>query len=239
MGFYHLSIQEFLAAERIFELRFDTLTQVFVAHSRSPNWRNTLSFLFGRYMAAFSVPTRPLALLRELLNHASQDSLGLQLVLADCAEMLGAKGYPLEDLSRDRLLELLLQSMTLGTSGKKRCEAGTSLGRLGDPRFEAARWFLPRDSETPLGFLRVDGGHFLMGSNPACDEQALPHEEPQHDVELAEFYVARYPVTVAQFEAFLRSSGYQPPETDGLQVATLNRPVVRVTWHDALGPATG
>jgi hypothetical protein len=91
LGFYHLSIQEFLAAERIFELRLDDLRGVFLERAANPNWRNTLSFLFARFMSAFSVAARPLALLRDLVSEVSPDTFGLQLVVADCAEILDPK----------------------------------------------------------------------------------------------------------------------------------------------------
>ena len=111
LGFYHLSIEEFLAAERIFELRLDDLKQLFVERAAVPNWRNTLSLLFGRFMGAFSVATRPLALLSELIGELSDESFGLQLVVSDCAEMLGAKGYRLDDEHGHRLRQTLLRSM--------------------------------------------------------------------------------------------------------------------------------
>ena len=206
VGFYHLSIQEFLCAERLFELRLDRLKQVFLEHSPSPNWRNTLSFLFARYMAAFSVASRPVALLGQLVEDQSATSPGLQLVLADCVEILNAKGYPLDDARRDRLRGLLLASMTQSGSAKARCDAGKSLGRIGDPRFDEGRWLLPKEAR--LGFIRVDAGPFLMGSDPHHAEISLPHERPEHQVDLREFYIGMYPVTVAQFSMFLRDSGY-------------------------------
>ena len=233
LGFNHLSIQEFLCADRIFELSLDSLGEVFLARGSSPNWRNTLSFLFARYMAAFSVATRPLALISELVDAVSDDSLGLQLVLSDCAEVLAAKGYPLEDAPRERLRGLLLQSMTGRASAKERCAAGASLGRMGDLRFDPARWFLPGEGEDRLGFLRVPAGPFVMGSDPLHDHNALPHEQPQHVVELPGFYVAKYPVTVAQFQCFLNDSGYDAVHADALRELP-NRPVAWVTWHDAV-----
>lgn len=233
LRFYHLSVQEFLAAERIYELRFDELKKVFIERSMNPNWRNTLSFLFGRYMAAFSVATRPLVLLHELVAELLPESLGLQLVVADCAEMLAANAYPLDDSSADRLRELLLHSTTNRESAKERCDAGTSLGKVGDPRFDPARWFLPREIDAPFGFVRVGAGSFVMGSDPARDRDAHAKEQPQHDIELAEFYIAGYLVTVGQFAAFLQDSGYESADKDSLR-SPANHPVVRVSWHDAL-----
>ena len=73
-----------------------------------------------------------------------------------------------------------------------------------------------------------------MGSDPRRDADAYDDEQPQHTVNLPyEYYMARYPVTVAQFEAFVQASGYKPGNEDwgrGLP----NHPVVYVSWHDAL-----
>ena len=231
VGFYHLSIQEFLCAERIFELRLDALKDVFLRYSTNATWRNTLSFLFARHMAAFSVPTRSLGLLRDLIEDPAAESVGLQLVLGDCVEMLGAKGYPLDDAPQDRLRELLLASMTRVSSAKTRCEAGKSLGKIGDPRFDEGRWSLPR--EEPLGFVRIEAGPFVMGSDLRASDISLPHERPQHSVELGEFYIGRYPVTVAQFNAFLRDSGYGVPDAAAVR-DTANHPIDQMTWHDAI-----
>lgn len=233
LAFYHLSIQEFLAAERIFELRLDDLRQVFLERAPVPNWRNTLSFLFGHYMGAFSVATRPLALLNELVDESSEHSFGLQLVIADCAEMLGAKGYPLDHTHGNRLRELLLRSMTTRASAKERCDAGESLGKVGDPRFDPARWHLPRDPDTILGFVRVAAGPFVIGSDKKRDRYSQELERPQHEVTLPDFCIARYPVTVGQFAAFVADSGYEPAVADSLRGAA-NTPAVWVSWHEAL-----
>jgi len=52
-------------------------------------------------------------------------------------------------------------------------------------------------------------------------------------VELGEYYIARYPVTVAQFKAFVDSSKYKPQDPSSLG-GLPNHPVVNVTWYDAL-----
>ena len=73
-----------------------------------------------------------------------------------------------------------------------------------------------------------------MGSDPRRDADAYDDEQPQHTVDLPyEYYMARYPVTVAQFEAFVQTSGYKPGNEDCLR-GLPNHPVVWVSWHDAL-----
>jgi formylglycine-generating enzyme required for sulfatase activity len=56
---------------------------------------------------------------------------------------------------------------------------------------------------------------------------------PQHTLPLQRYYIARYPVTVAQFHAFVEASGYRPDDEDSLR-GIPNHPVVNVPWHDAL-----
>jgi formylglycine-generating enzyme required for sulfatase activity len=72
-----------------------------------------------------------------------------------------------------------------------------------------------------------------MGSNEARDRDAYDDELPQHAVELPAYYVARYPVKVDQFRAYVAASGHKPRDEDSLRGQS-NHPVVWVTWYDAL-----
>jgi len=76
----------------------------------------------------------------------------------------------------------------------ERAAAGRVLAQLGDPRDLDAVVFVP-------------GGPFTMGSG-AGDEQAYDDERPQHTVELAGFYIGRYPVTNGQYGRFVQAGGY-------------------------------
>lgn len=232
LAFYHFSIQEFLAAERIFELRLDQLHDVFVERWSVANWRNTLSFLFGRYMDAFTVPTRPLRLLETLIDELSDDSFEPQTVAGDCAEMLQAEGYVISEEYGSALRAKLARSMTLRTAASERCEAGSLLGKLGDLRFDATRWYLPVGDT--LGFEMVEAGPFLMGSDPSRDSQADDKEQPKHEVLLPAFYIGRFPVTVAQFGEYLEVAGAALPKPARFR-GVPNYPAVNVSWHEALG----
>ncbi|MGE0683978.1 MAG: SUMF1/EgtB/PvdO family nonheme iron enzyme, partial [Candidatus Binatia bacterium] len=112
-----------------------------------------------------------------------------------------------------------------------RTQAGDALAIIGDPRFRADAWYLP--AEPLLGFVEIPAGPFVMGSDPQKDEDAREDEQPQHTVELATYDMARYPVTVAQFRAFVEQSGYQPTDEDSLRGLDTH-PVVNVTWYDAM-----
>jgi len=103
---------------------------------------------------------------------------------------------------------------------RERVDAGNVLARLGDPRFQANAWYLP--DEPLLGFVEIPAGPFVMGEL-----------EEQHEATLPTYYIARHPVTVAQFRAFVEDSDYQPGAPECLQ-GLANHPVVWVSWYEAL-----
>jgi formylglycine-generating enzyme len=78
-------------------------------------------------------------------------------------------------------------------------------------------------------FVPIPEGWFLMGSEHGQDD-----ERPVHRVWVDGFEMARYPVTRAGYEAFLRATGHDQPR-DWQQPAFQgpDLPVVGVSWHDA------
>jgi formylglycine-generating enzyme required for sulfatase activity len=72
-----------------------------------------------------------------------------------------------------------------------------------------------------------------MGSSEQ-DKSADSDEKPQHELDLPyDYWIAKYPVTVAQWRAFVEASGYQDFDHYALHDPD-NRPVRYVTWHNAL-----
>ena len=112
---------------------------------------------------------------------------------------------------------------------KERCEAGNALNRVGDPRFDPERWYLPYDDD---GFVRIPAGSFMMGSDKKRDKDADDDEFPQHQVTLSAYSIGQYPVTVAQFRVFVQEIGYDAGEVWSSDPD--NHPVRYVSWHDAV-----
>ncbi|MBI3160380.1 MAG: SUMF1/EgtB/PvdO family nonheme iron enzyme [Chloroflexi bacterium] len=112
-----------------------------------------------------------------------------------------------------------------------RIEIGNILAKIGDPRFDSQFFHLPKDGQR--GFIHVDAGEFVMGSDPSLDGHAYENEEPRHTVTLPEYFIARWPVTVAQFRAFVQDSGHHLENEDSLGGMS-NHPVGWVYWGDAL-----
>jgi formylglycine-generating enzyme required for sulfatase activity len=103
------------------------------------------------------------------------------------------------------------------------------------PGFRSDAWFLPDDDL--LGFVEIPSGSFQMGSDPSRGPRAFDNERWSASggpgfVDLAEFYIGRYEVTVAQFRAFVEASGFH---ADGKALeGPLDYPVRNVSWPDAL-----
>lgn len=105
---------------------------------------------------------------------------------------------------------------------KQRVEAGDWLGQLGDPRFEDDQLFcLPKRQgdeleDCPLpGFVRVDAGSFRFGRRKgeypdldAKDRFSNEIRETDDATISYAYWMARYPVTVAQWAVFMADGGY-------------------------------
>ncbi len=95
---------------------------------------------------------------------------------------------------------------------RERAEAGDVLGQLGDPRFDADFYFLPcryRGQPEPRhGFVEITPGPFVMGSKKG-DKDAWDDEygNPAQLTIPYRYWIGRYPVTVAQYAAFLAAGG--------------------------------
>jgi formylglycine-generating enzyme required for sulfatase activity len=75
-----------------------------------------------------------------------------------------------------------------------------------------------------MEFVLIPAGTFMMGS-PDSDPDAFPIEKPVHQVTLSQaFYLGKYPVTQAQWEAVM---GTNPSQFKGA-----DRPVENVSWDD-------
>jgi formylglycine-generating enzyme required for sulfatase activity len=73
--------------------------------------------------------------------------------------------------------------------------------------------------------VRIEGGTFTMGS-PSNEQRRNNDEGPQHQVTLSSFYMGKYEVTQAEYEAIM---GKNPSKFKGS-----NLPVELITWYDAI-----
>ncbi|MBN2547727.1 MAG: SUMF1/EgtB/PvdO family nonheme iron enzyme [Anaerolineales bacterium] len=102
-------------------------------------------------------------------------------------------------------------------------------------------------SGVTMELVHVPAGPFLMGSSPeqvqravremGADEKYLKDEQPQHTVELSEYWMGRYPVTNRQYQAFVQATNRTAPrhwKGGKIPAGKEQHPVVHVSWHDAL-----
>jgi formylglycine-generating enzyme required for sulfatase activity len=83
----------------------------------------------------------------------------------------------------------------------------------------------------------ISAGEFLMGSDPSVDKDARDDEQPQHTLYLPDYYMARTPVTNAQYATFVQATGHEQPWLwkDGKPPrGKENHPMVKVSWYDAM-----
>jgi formylglycine-generating enzyme required for sulfatase activity len=126
-----------------------------------------------------------------------------------------------------------------------RIAAADALGQAGDPRL---------DHHRADYWVHIPASRFVMGAQSKkrqqrnYDEEAFDEgESPTHAVSLDAFSIARYPVTVGQYQRFIADDGYgeerwwtaggfgqfTAPEEWDQQVPNPARPVVGVSWLEA------
>lgn len=78
-------------------------------------------------------------------------------------------------------------------------------------------------------FVRVPGGTFIMGSDSDSEDVS-----PAHRVSLSSYWIGKYEVTVAEYEAFLKDTGFKPDIAPRAPRAPTDRhPATGIKWHDA------
>ncbi|HEX9940908.1 MAG TPA: SUMF1/EgtB/PvdO family nonheme iron enzyme, partial [Thermoanaerobaculia bacterium] len=235
--FPHRTFQEYLAACHLTGERWWPDRVAELARSDPARWREVV-LLAGAKAARGAVPS--VWQLAEALCWREPDAPENDLADAWGAHLAGqavAESASLSQVSPANLpkLERLRRWLVrlLGDSRfpvAERALAGRTLAKLGDPRFDPNRWFLPCDPL--LGFVEVSAGPFRMGSGKD-DPKAFEDEHPQHEVVLPTFYMARYPVTVQQLSAFVADTSHELGNRRALEGLS-NHPAVLVTWFEAL-----
>jgi len=248
--FLHLAFQEYLLAEYLAEELLpaggmEALAAVLETdhHIADSWWREPVLLLAGclagdRYDLAVAMLQRLAGVDEQAPQRpqlpADAQLAGAELAAAAWQEIRDASFAHVTEGFAHRLAALLSDKPLLQDSHASfRAAAGNALGQLGDTRFHGRKqWYLPKDDQ--FGFIEIPAGEFLMGNNKKDDPDASDSELPRHRVELPAYYIGKYPVTVAQFRAFMEANpGFKVSDSDCLK-GPANHPVVQVTWHEAL-----
>lgn len=93
-------------------------------------------------------------------------------------------------------------------------------------------------SDVTIEFVRVPAGEFLMGSDWDEDIFVLSDDEtPQHNINLEEYLIGKYPVTNNQYRVFIEATRYKHPKhwvNGKIPKGKREHPVTFISWHDAL-----
>jgi len=239
-SFPHRTIQEYLSACYLTDEEYpEKLAEL---AKKDPNRWREVTLLAGAKAARGSESS--LWNLAEELCYLALNNSNLKLVNIWGAILAGqvlAENANLDQLSKRNKLKLdhvkswLLKIINLTNnylSLSDRISVGNIFANIGDPRFRSDMWHLP--NESLLGFVEIPGCNFVMGSDNKYDKDADKDEIPQHTLYLPTYYIARYPVTVSQFQHFIKDSGYKTSKNWKKNNIYSNHPVVEVNWNDAM-----
>ena len=248
--FIHLAFQEFLVAEYIWgvigtdgcQAMVDTLNN----RLDDPWWREPILLLAGYLGAKHS---KWAELFIQGLGKAGEDA-NQRFAAVELAGMAALEwresGDALKAECAKRIVELLGDKDGLSNSKPViRARAGDRLAALGDPRFDPQRVYLPNDEW--LGFVHIPADpDFIIGTLPEDFDRVmetvgaskdgkefLKAEINDQPTPTRELYIARYPVTIAQFRAFVEATGFKLGREDALHDPD-SRPVRWVSWREAL-----
>ncbi len=249
LKFWHLSFHEYLAAREISGLNEKQQFETVVASGKLylPEWRETMRLLGGLLKKQGEAKI-------EGLFEAILGTLGPKPKLPEQVRCAAVLSSMMRDLSRmeyqpktpgyERTVHQVMGIFKTGEAEKieigKRSEAADLLGQVGDSRLEGNNWVI------------IPEGPFYMGAQKTnekgrnYDPEEYGDESPVRNVTLPRFRIGRFPVTVHEFEAFIKDHGYTVPKhwADGFGQFTEpedwdqqrrypNRPVVGVSWFEA------
>jgi formylglycine-generating enzyme required for sulfatase activity len=102
-------------------------------------------------------------------------------------------------------------------------------------RRQQSQYFIENlGNRVQLEMVEIPGGSFQMGA-PQREKDSSDHERPQHQVNVPTFFMGKYPITQAQWQAVAslpqinRELQPNPSRFEGE-----NRPVEQVSWYDAV-----
>lgn len=191
-AFYHLSIQEFLAAQRLARCG-DNVERVFLDWRGVLEWRLTLLFLFAAQLTR-SDAGWGLRLLDRLIRDQDRKAVkanpAASVLVAEALDLCLHKGYQVPTRLRDRFTHLALDAIGDEVEVQARQALGLALGRLGDPRIKSLR--------DPEAYVEVPAGRYPYGGD---NEETVEIAAP--------FRIGRYPVTNGQYREFIHAGGYR------------------------------
>ena len=258
-SFAHRTFQEYLAGCYLVNHRDND--RLLLAHATEPEYWS-LAVEFGSEELLFNGRTESqndvLDLAYQLLAEKCKSEASRRAALwsAKMAALVGVASIK-DDTLKDgpaylkRIIKTNLWLLESDLSPVERADAGRALAKLGDPR----PGVMDVDA---LEFSLIPAGKFYLGSKEGDSD-----EHPQQQLNIPAFWMSRYPITNAQYTAFVKDGGYQDadlwveakaakvwqdgkvkgrwdnepreaPEKFGDPFSFSNHPVVGTTWYEML-----
>ena len=231
--FWHLIFQEFLAARVLSGNAPRRARMIEQGAAFLPEQRETVLLAAG-ILSDDGLGTPNV----DELAGALLDRTGPELAdRARCVGLLGAierdlhpYKYKINDaryaMVVDEVYGIFDAKKSAGIDFNVRLDAAEALGQAGDRRLRENNW------------ITIEAGTFRVGADKTTDKDADDDESPIHEVYLDAYQIGRYPVTVAEYLAFVESEQFRNSELDEPedweeQKRHLNRPVVSVSWNEA------
>lgn len=239
LEFWHLTFQEFLAARELAGMKDeDQYTEVLRDRRLyHPEWREVMLLLAGILkvkQGSGKVDGLFEKITAEVKDGAFEDQARCVALLNGMIEDLRPTGYQ-PSCARyqeflGRMKRLFEPGGAAGLDLKTRVAAAEALGQEGHPGL-----WLPSQEQY---WVPIPGGPFTMGAQkkdprkPNYDRHAR-NDEPVREVNVTPFRMGRYPVTVWEYGKFVEAGGAEPGGWLEQQLHP-SRPVVYVSWHDAV-----
>ncbi|MDZ7967579.1 MAG: SUMF1/EgtB/PvdO family nonheme iron enzyme [Nostoc sp. DedSLP03] len=103
-------------------------------------------------------------------------------------------------------------------------------GNIANRRKQEAKYFVENlGNGVTLEMVQIPGGTFMMGS-PEKEAEREKDESPQHQVKVPGFFMGKYEITQAQYNAIMYNIS---PNSIG-EIIVQKRPVKNVSWDDAV-----
>ena len=263
-GFIHLTFEEYLAAvgiARLGQRKIEPIVAVLAEHAADPAWREVVLLTVGYLGVVQQWEEMSSEVLKAFIARGPGEP-GQALVLAGEA-VVDAWPGGVTPACREKVVQGLVKALRrTDVRPALRAAAGRTLAKLGDPRPGVGTLSPPLHAGEGPGvralpdvtWCYVPPGPFVMGDGG---------EQHRNETITVGYLISRYPITNAQFSAFVGAGGYgerrlwveaeragvwaegkvkgryddEPragPYNYGEPVGLPNHPVVGVTWYEAL-----
>jgi formylglycine-generating enzyme required for sulfatase activity len=233
-AFSHLTFQEHLAARAVAD-RKDNVA--YTLERVGDSWWREVVLLEAGYLSTQG-KRRATELIRAIMEHPKEPEPYHNLVLAAEAVRDVGQARIEGDLAGEIQARLrkafeipLKHGDDLMAQIQRRATAAEALGKIESGGYGAqpAFWTLPYGEPV---WVEIPAGEFLMGSDD------LTHDEkPVHKVHLERYWIAKVPITNAQYRLFVEATRHVAPrhwENGNIPRGLESHPVVNVMWHDTL-----